>query len=191
MTSIETIPGWRDKSGAELLAFSQSNPQTAAPVPAAPMQKWLRLNDLLMRVDGVFAGLIPTIAADSETPVDMARKIRGLLSEFEENPSAAIETNSDEYAPLFAWLMGKVSLPGAEIAKFYALGGGRKYPLFATEAEATAAQAAAILAADRLAAKSAIETRAGAASFAAAASYDAGDGAEAITAAGEAAWEAG
>jgi hypothetical protein len=151
MTSIETIPGWRDKSGAELLAFSQANPQTAAPVPAAPMQKWLRLNDLLMRVDGVFTGLIPTIAANPATPPDMARKIRGMLSEFEENPQAAIETNEDEYAPLFAWLMGSVSLPGAEIAKFYALGGGRKYPLFADEAEATAAQAAAIAAEDEAA----------------------------------------
>jgi hypothetical protein len=59
-----------------------------------------------------------------------------------------------------------------------------------TLAEVEAAQVAAILAADRLAAKSAIETRAGAAVFAAAAAYDAGDGAEAITAAGVAAWEA-
>jgi hypothetical protein len=59
-----------------------------------------------------------------------------------------------------------------------------------TLAEVTAAKAAAMLAADRLAAKSAIETRAGAASFAAAASYDAGDGADEITAAGVAAWEA-
>jgi hypothetical protein len=59
-----------------------------------------------------------------------------------------------------------------------------------TLAEATAAKAAAILASDRLSAKASIETRAGAASFAAAASYDAGDGAEAITAAGLAAWEA-
>ena len=190
MTSIETIPGWRGMTAAQLVAFTQANPQTASPVPAAPMQKWLRLNDLLMRVDGVFVGIIPTIAANPETPADMARKIRGLLSEFEENPSAAIETNSDEYAPLFAWLMGSVSLPNDEIAKFYSLGNGRKYPLFATEADATAAQAAAILAADRLAAKEAIETRAGAAMFAAAASYDAGDGADEITAAGEAAWGA-
>jgi len=59
-----------------------------------------------------------------------------------------------------------------------------------TLAEVTAAKAAAMLAADRLAANSAIETRAGAASFAAAASYDAGDGADEITAAGVAAWEA-
>jgi hypothetical protein len=59
-----------------------------------------------------------------------------------------------------------------------------------TLAEVTAAKAAAMLAADRLAAKESIETRAGAAAFAAAASYDAGDGAEAITAAGVAAWEA-
>jgi hypothetical protein len=102
------------------------------------------LNDLLMRVDGVFVGIIPALAANPATPPDMARKIRGMLSEFEENPLAAIETNSDEYAPLFAWLMGSVSLPGDQIAKFYALGNGRKYPLFASEAEATAAQAAAI-----------------------------------------------
>jgi hypothetical protein len=61
---------------------------------------------------------------------------------------AEIETNSDEYAPLFAWLMGSVSLPSAEIAKFYSLGNGRKYPLFATEAEAATAKAAAIEAAD-------------------------------------------
>jgi hypothetical protein len=59
-----------------------------------------------------------------------------------------------------------------------------------TLTQVEAAKAAAILAADRLAAKESIETRAGAASFAAAASYDAGDGAEAITAAGEAAWGA-
>jgi len=84
-----------------------------------------------------------------------------------------------------------VTVSPEALAEFYTLGGGRKYPLFTTEAEATAAQAAAILASDRLAAKSAIETRAGAASFAAAASYDAGDSAEAITAAGIAAWEAG
>jgi hypothetical protein len=58
-----------------------------------------------------------------------------------------------------------------------------------TLVEVEAAQAAAILAADRLAAKSGIETRAGAASFAAAASYDAGDDAATITAAGESAWE--
>jgi len=78
-----------------------------------------------------------------------------------------------------------------------ALGGVwvKRWSLEGFDAEPTltqveAAQAAAIAAADRLAAKAAIETRAGAASFAAAASYDAGDGAEAITAAGVAAWEA-
>jgi hypothetical protein len=70
-----------------------------------------------------------------------------------------------------------------------------RWSLEGFEAEPTltqveSAKAAAMLAADRLAAKSAIETRAGAASFAAAASYDAGDGAAAITAAGEAAWGA-
>jgi hypothetical protein len=59
-----------------------------------------------------------------------------------------------------------------------------------TLVEATAAKAAAMLAADRLAAKESIETRAGAAAFAAAASYDAGDGVNEITAAGVAAWEA-
>jgi hypothetical protein len=113
-----------------------------------------------------------------------------MLSHLRNPKSIQVDTHLDSYAPLLGALLASTGLSDEQIAEFYRRDGGRMYPLFATEAEATAAQAAAIAAADRLAAKSAIETRAGAASFAAAAAYDAGDGADDITAAGEAAWEA-
>ena len=113
-----------------------------------------------------------------------------MLSHLRNPKSVQVDTHLDSYAPLLGALLASTGLSDEQIAEFYRRDGGRKYPLFATKAEAAAAQAAAIEAADRLAAKSAIETRAGAASFAAAASFDAGDGADEITAAGEAAWEA-
>jgi hypothetical protein len=151
----------------------------------------MRLNRLY-KLDryGVAQGAIPDLIDNVALPEVMRERIEGMLSQFREDSQSPVRTDDPEYAPLLAGLMQIVTVSPEALAEFYALGGGRKYPLFATEAEATAAKAAAILAADRLAAKSAIETRAGAASFAAAASYDAGDGAEAITAAGEAAWGA-
>jgi hypothetical protein len=45
-------------------------------------------------------------------------------------------------------LLASTGLSDGQIAEFYRRDGGRKYPLFADEAEATAAQAAAIAAAD-------------------------------------------
>jgi hypothetical protein len=43
-------------------------------------------------------------------------------------------------------LLASTGLSDEQIAEFYRRDGGRKYPLFASEAEATAAQSAAILA---------------------------------------------
>jgi hypothetical protein len=134
--------------------------------------------------------LLVAIAQNGQTPIAFRNGLVDMLSHLRNPKSVQVDTHLDSYALLLGNLLAQTGLSDEQIAEFYRRDGGRKYPLFADEAEATAAQAAAILAADRLAAKSAIETRAGAASFAAAASYDAGDGADEITAAGVAAWEA-
>jgi hypothetical protein len=152
---------------------------------------WLRENGLARYdTNGAWEGLLVAIAQNGQTPIAFRNGLVDMLSHLRNPKSVQVDTHLDSYALLLGNLLAQTGLSDEQIAEFYRRDGGRKYPLFADEAEATAAQAAAILAADRLAAKSAIETRAGAASFAAAASYDAGDGVEAITAAGEAAWEA-
>ena len=179
-------------TAAELVAFGAANPQTATPYPVDELINWLRENGLARYdTNGAWEGLLVSIAQNGQTPIAFRNGLVDMLSHLRNPKSVQVDTHLDSYAPLLGALLASTGLRDEQIAEFYALGGGRKYPLFASEAEATAAQAAAIEAADRLAAKSAIETRAGAASFAAAASYDAGDGAEAITAAGEAAWEDG
>ena len=191
MSDITTIPGWRDKTAAELVAFGAANPQTAGPYPVDELVNWLRENGLA-RYDtaGGWEGLLVVIAQDEQTLLPFREGLKDMLSHLRNPKSVQVDTHLNSYAPLLGALLASTGLSDEQIAEFYRRDGGRKYPEFADEAEATAAKAAAILAADRLAAKSAIETRAGAASFAAAASYDAGDGADEITAAGEAAWEA-
>jgi hypothetical protein len=130
------------------------------------------------------------IAQDEQTPLPFREGLKDMLSHLRNPKSVQVDTHLDSYAPLLGALLASTGLSDEQIAEFYRRDGGRMYPAFATEAEAEATQAAAILASDRLSAKSAIETRAGAAMFAAAASFDAGDGADEITAAGVAAWGA-
>jgi hypothetical protein len=191
MSDITTIPGWRDMDAAELVAFGAANPQTAGPYHVDQLVNWLRENGLARYdTNGAWEGLLVAIAQNGQTPIAFRNGLVDMLSHLRNPKSVQVDTHLDSYAPLLGALLASAGLSDEQIAEFYRRDGGRKYPEFTDEAEATAAQAAAILAADRLAAKSAIETRAGAASFAAAASYDAGDHAEAITAAGEAAWEA-
>ena len=145
MSTIESIPGWRDMTAAELVAFTQANPQTSQPIKAVDLQDFLRLNRLSwIDIDGHSVGIIPDLVRSGQLPSEVTLRIEGLLSKSFRESATVIETDSDEYAELLGSLMSIVNLPGAEIAKFYALGGGRKYPLFTTEAEATAAQAAAI-----------------------------------------------
>jgi hypothetical protein len=190
MANIESIPGWRDMDAAELVAFGAANPQTAGPYPVDELVNWLRENGLARYdTNGAWEGLLVSIAQNGQTPIAFRNGLVDMLSHLRNPKSVQVDTHLDSYAPLLGALLASTGLSDEQIAEFYRRDGGRMYPLFTSEAEATAAKAAAILAADRLAAKSAIETRAGAAMFAAAASYDAGDGAEAITAAGEAAWE--
>jgi hypothetical protein len=192
MADITSIPGWRDKTAAELVAFGAANPQTATPYPVDELTNWLRENGLAFYgLDSSWQGVLPAIAQNEQTPIEFRMGLVAMLSHLRNPKSVQVDTHLDSYAPLLGALLASTGLSADQIAEFYERDGGRMYPAFATEAEATAAKAAAILAADRLAAKSAIETRAGAASFAAAASYDAGDDAEAITASGVAAWEAG
>ena len=191
MVDITSIPNWRDMTAQQLVTFSQENPQTAGPIKRTDLQEFLRLNRLAsIGADGKPEGVVIDLIHNGQVPDTLVAQAKGLISKVFYEAHETIDTNSDDHRGLLLSLMGSVSIPQDQIIKFYNYASGRKYPLFATEAEATAAKAAAMLAADRLAAKSAIETRAGAASFAAAASYDAGDGADEITAAGEAAWEA-
>jgi hypothetical protein len=192
MANIESIPGWRDMDAAELVAFGAANPQTAGPYPVDELVNWLRENGLARYdTNGAWEGLLVSIAQNGQTPIAFRNGLVDMLSHLRNPKSVQVDTHLDSYAPLLGALLASTGLSDEQIAEFYRRDGGRKYPLFADEAEATAAKAAAIAAADRLAAKESIETRAGAASFAAAASYDAGDGADEITAAGVAAWEAG
>ena len=191
MANITSIPNWRDKTAQQLVTFSQENPQTAQPISRTNLQEFLRLHRLIsIGEKGQPEGLVVDVISSGQLPPTLTAQAKGLISKVFYEAHQYIDTDSDTNKYLLSALIGLITIPEDQIVEFYRLAGGRKYPLFADEAEATAAQAAAILAADRLVAKSAIETRAGAASFAAAASYDAGDGAEAITAAGEAAWGA-
>ncbi len=145
MSNLKSIPGWSEMSGMELLQFSITHPNTNHPIRSADLQKWLRLNDLsMLDTDGKWIGTLASIANDPATPEQIRRRITGLLSQFREDPSAPIETDSDEYAGLLAWLLQHITLPTDEIAKFYELGQGRMYPLFESAEQAEEAKAAGI-----------------------------------------------
>ncbi len=145
MSNIRTIPGWQEMTGDQLLAFSLAHPNTAKPVRSADLQKWLRLNRLSwFDLDGKWVGLLADIARNPDTPAEKRSQMEGLLSQFREDSAAPIETDSNEYAGLLAWLLENITLPNNEIAKFYELGGGRMYPLFASAEQAEEAKAAAI-----------------------------------------------
>jgi hypothetical protein len=146
-SDITSIPGWQDMTGKQLKAFGDANPSTAAPINASSLQEWMRLNRLY-KLDryGVAQGAIPDLIDNVALPEVMRERIEGMLSQFREDSKSPVRTDDPEYAPLLAGLMQIVTVSPEALAEFYTLGGGRKYPLFATEAEAEAAQAAAIAA---------------------------------------------
>jgi hypothetical protein len=67
-----------------------------------------------------------------------------MLSHLRNPKSVQVDTHLDSYAPLLGKLLASTGLSDEQIAEFYRRDGGRMYPLFATEVEATAAQSAAI-----------------------------------------------
>jgi hypothetical protein len=67
-----------------------------------------------------------------------------MLSHLRNPKSVQVDTHLDSYAPLLGALLASTGLSDEQIAEFYRRDGGRKYPLFATKAEATAAKAAGI-----------------------------------------------
>jgi len=145
MSDITTIPGWRDKTAAELVAFGAANPQTAGPYPVDELVNWLRENGLA-RYDtaGGWEGLLVVIAQDEQSPLPFREGLKDMLSHLRNPKSVQVDTHLDSYAPLLGALLASTGLSADQIDEFYRRDGGRMYPLFVTEAEATAAQAAAI-----------------------------------------------
>jgi hypothetical protein len=147
MSDITTIPGWRDMDAAELVAFGAANPQTAGPYPVDELVNWLRENGLARYdTNGAWEGLLVSIAQNGQTPIAFRNGLVDMLSHLRNPKSVQVDTHLDSYAPLLGALLASTGLSDEQIAEFYRRDGGRKYPLFATEAEATAAQAAAIAA---------------------------------------------
>jgi hypothetical protein len=152
MANIESIPGWRDMDAAELVAFGAANPQTAGPYPVDELVNWLRENGLARYdTNGAWEGLLVSIAQNGQTPIAFRNGLVDMLSHLRNPKSVQVDTHLDSYAPLLGALLASTGLSDDQIAEFYRRDGGRKYPLFTTEAEATAAQAAAIAAADEAA----------------------------------------
>ena len=156
--TIENIPGWREMTAQQLVTFSQENPQTAKPIKRTDLQEFLRLNRLIsISRNGQPHGVVVDLLDNNVLSEVLSAQAEGLISKVFFESHEVIETNSDDYRDLLVSLMSLVHLPQQEVAKFYQLAGGRKYPLFATEAEATAAQAAAILRESQAAARSQID----------------------------------
>jgi hypothetical protein len=149
MADITSIPGWRDMDAAELVAFGAANPQTAGPYPVEELVNWLRENGLARySTNGAWEGLLVLIAQNEQTPIAFRNGLVDMLSHLRNPKSVQVDTHLDAYAPLLGALLASTGLSDEQIAEFYRRDGGRKYPEFADEAEATAAQAAAIAAAD-------------------------------------------
>jgi hypothetical protein len=147
MANIESIPGWRDMDAAELVAFGAANPQTAGPYPVDELVNWLRENGLARYdTNGAWEGLLVSIAQNGQTPIAFRNGLVDMLSHLRNPKSVQVDTHLDSYAPLLGALLASTGLSDEQIAEFYRRDGGRMYPEFATEAEATAAQAAAIAA---------------------------------------------
>jgi hypothetical protein len=145
MANIESIPGWRDMDAAELVAFGAANPQTATPYPVDELTNWLRENGLAFYgLDSSWQGVLPAIAQNEQTPIEFRMGLVAMLSHLRNPKSVQVDTNLDSYAPLLGALLASTGLSAEQIAEFYRRDGGRMYPLFATEAEATAAKEAAI-----------------------------------------------
>ena len=149
MSDVTSIPGWQDMTAAELVAFGAANPQTATPYPVDELINWLRENRLA-RYDtaGGWEGLLVVIAQNEQTPLAFREGLKDMLSHLRNPKSVQVDTHLDSYAPLLGALLASTGLTSEQIAEFYERDGGRKYPLFTSEAEATAAKAAAINAED-------------------------------------------
>jgi anaerobic glycerol-3-phosphate dehydrogenase len=131
---------------AELVAFGAANPQTAGPYPVDELVNWLRENGLARYdTNGAWEGLLVSIAQNGQTPIAFRNGLVDMLSHLRNPKSVQVDTHLDSYAPLLGALLASTGLSDEQIAEFYRRDGGRKYPEFADEAEATAAQAAAIL----------------------------------------------
>ena len=149
MVDVTSIPNWRDMAAQQLVTFSQENPQTAGPYPVDELVNWLRENGLARYdTNGAWEGLLVSIAQNGQTPIAFRNGLVDMLSHLRNPKSVQVDTHLDSYAPLLGALLASTGLSDEQIAKFYALGGGRKYPLFSSEAEAEAAQAAAIITED-------------------------------------------
>ena len=145
MVDITSIPNWRDMTAQQLVTFSQENPQTAGPIKRTDLQEFLRLNRLAsIGADGKPEGVVIDLIHNGQVPDTLVAQAKGLISKVFYEAHETIDTNSDDHRGLLLSLMGSVSIPQDQIIKFYNYASGRKYPLFATEAEATAAKAAAI-----------------------------------------------
>ena len=145
MSDITTIPGWRDMDAAELVAFGAANPQTAGPYPVDQLVNWLRENGLARYdTNGAWEGLLVAIAQNGQTPIAFRNGLVDMLSHLRNPKSVQVDTHLDSYAPLLGALLASTGLSDEQIAEFYRRDGGRMYPAFTSEAEATAAQAAAI-----------------------------------------------
>jgi hypothetical protein len=89
--------------------------------------------------------LLVSIAQNGQTPIAFRNGLVDMLSHLRNPKSVQVDTHLDSYAPLLGALLASTGLSDEQIAEFYRRDGGRMYPEFATESEATAAQAAAIL----------------------------------------------
>ncbi len=137
---ITDIPGWQTMNAAELLAFSASHPETRRPIPVGDLQFFLQdRGKAWLGITGAWEG--PLIAILPSLTVDLQAGISLLLAHIRNTRSLIVDTTDPKYAPMLPAVIAVLELDAAEV---YSLGGGRRYPTFATEAEAQAAKAAAM-----------------------------------------------
>jgi len=137
--SITEIPGWQTLSAAELLAFTQSHPETRRPIPVGDLQFYLQqMGKAWLGLTGAWEG--PLVDLLPGLPSELRDGIVLLLAHIRSTRSLTVDTTDPQYAPL---LPGIVAVLGLDAAEVYALGGGRRFPALADEAEAQAAKDAA------------------------------------------------
>lgn len=137
---ITEIPGWKNLSAAELLAFTESHPETRRPIPVGDLQFFLQQKGKAwLGLTGAWEG--PLVDLLPGLPSDLREGIVLMLAHIRSTRSLTVDTTDPQYAPL---LPGIVAALGLDAAEVYALGGGRRYPCFESEAEAKAAKAAAL-----------------------------------------------
>lgn len=141
--SITDIPGWKEMSAADLLAFSQSHPETRRPILVEDLQFYLQQSGIAWiglsgGWEGAIVNLLPNLDGELRAGIEL------MLAHIRNHRSRNVDTTDPQYAPLLPAITGVLGIDPAEV---YALGGGRRYPAFADAAEAEAAQAAAMHAA--------------------------------------------